>query len=79
MVLKLKELGIVDEIKRMVYDAPLRTCNYCHSFCVFKVPKDYGTDYDDYIELKSKFLLELFLVDKETKNLKGFIKLAGGH
>lgn len=74
---KSKELGIVDEIKHMIYDAPLITSNFCHSFCVFKVPEEYGEDYDEFLEFKSKVLFLLFSMNNKTKKLKGFIKLKG--
>ena len=73
--IKSKELGIYDDIKHMIYDAPLRTENYCHSFCVFKVPKTFGKDYEDYVDVKTKMLLVLFPMDRITKTVKGFIKL----
>ena len=72
---KSKELNKVDEIKHMIYDAPLRTRNFCHSFCVFKVPKNYGKDYEDYIEFKSRILFMLFSTDSKSNNFKGFIRL----
>ena len=72
---KSKELGIYDDIKHIIYDAPLRTENYCHSFCAFKVPKSYVDNYKEYINVKTRILLILFPTDRRTKNFKGFIKL----
>lgn len=75
--IKSKDLGIYNDIKHLIYDAPLRTENYCHSFCAFKVPKNYGKDYREYINVKTRMLVVLFPTDRRTKNLKGFIKLIG--
>jgi len=72
---KIKELCIMDEIEHIIYDAPLWSENFCHSFCVFKVPKNFGEDYDEYVEIKTKMLFCLFPVDYKNNKLKGFIKL----
>ena len=73
---KTNDFGIIDEIRHIIYDAPLFTNNCCHSFCVFKVPEEYGKDYEDYVEFKSNYM-KIFGITKETKNFKGFIKLKG--
>jgi len=72
---KAKKLGILDEIDNIIYDAPLRTNNFCHSFRVFKVPQSWRKDYDEYITIKSRILFILFPSDSRTNGVKGFLKL----
>lgn len=72
---KAKKLGILDEIDNIIYDAPFRTNNFCHSFRVFKVPQSWKKDYDEYIKIKSRILFILFPSDSRTGNVKGFLKL----
>ena len=72
---KAKKLGILDEIDNIIYDAPLRTNNFCHSFRVFKVPQSWQKDYDEYITIKSRILFILFPSDSRTNGVKGFLKL----
>lgn len=72
---KAKKLGILDEIDNIIYDAPLRTNNFCHSFRVFKVPQSWRKDYDEYITIKSRILFLLFPSDSRTNGVKGFLKL----
>ena len=72
---KAKKLGILDEIDNIIYDAPLRTNNFCHSFRVFKVPQFWRKDYDEYITIKSRILFILFPSDSRTNGVKGFLKL----
>ena len=74
---RIDELGIIDEIEDMIYNAPLRTNGVCHSFSIFKVPESYGEDYDDYVYSKFKYLYILFPKIRNSNNLKGFIKLIG--
>lgn len=64
----------MDEIEHIIYDAPLWSENFCHSFCVFKVPKNFGEDYEEYMEIKTK-VFWLFPVDYKNNKLKGFVKL----
>ena len=62
-------------VEDLIYNAPLRTYNTCHSFIVYKYPQSYKEEYEDYLELKSVTLFMLFAVNKKTKNPKGFVKL----
>ena len=62
-------------IEDLIYNAPLRTYNTCHSFMVYKYPKSYQEEYEDYLELKSMTLIMIFGRNKETKNPKGIVKL----
>ena len=72
---KIKELCIMNEIEHIIYDASLWSENFCHSFCVFKVPKNFGEDYEEYMEIKTKVLFCLFPVDYKNNKLQGFVKL----
>lgn len=62
-------------VEDLIYNAPLRTYNTCHSFMVYKYPESYKEEYEDYLELKSMTLVMLFAVNKKTRNPKGFVKL----
>ena len=63
------------KVKDLIYNAPLRTYNTCHSFMVFKYPKSNTKEYEKYLETKSKTLIMLFGKNKQTKNPKGIVKL----
>lgn len=76
---KIKLNGIEDSVDKIIFDAPLRTEGYCHSFAVYKFPENMKKDYDDYLNYKSKFLYILFPTHKDSNHLKGFIKLKGGN
>lgn len=73
--IKVKELGVFDEIEDLIYNVPLRTNNHCHSFRVYKVPESWEKEYKEYLTIKSRTLYLLFPVDSKSKNLKGFVKL----
>ena len=64
-----------EEIEGIIYDAPLKTCNTCHSFVVFNYPKSFPEEHEKFLELKSRILFLIFAVNKKTKNPKGFVKL----
>ena len=74
---KIEENGLKETIDKIIYDAPLRTEGYCHSFVIYKFPEDMEKDYEDYIKYKSKLLCFLFPLIRNSNNLKGFIKLKG--
>ena len=76
--LKVDKLGIWDEIEDIIYNAPLRTNGCCHSFLVYNVPKSYGNDYNQFVNAKFSYLNYLFPKVRNSKGLKGFIKLKGG-
>lgn len=63
------------KVEDLIYNAPLRTYNTCHSFMVFKYPKSDTKEYEKYLETKSKTLIMLFGKNKQTKNPKGIVKL----
>lgn len=62
-------------VEDLIYNAPLRTHNTCHSFMVYKYPESYTKEYEKYLETKSKTLIMLFGRNKETNNPKGIVKL----
>ena len=66
------------KINKIIFDAPLRTGGYCHSFLIFKFPEYRKEDYENYVKYKSKMLFLLFPTHKGSNTLKGFIKLKGG-
>lgn len=74
---KVENLGIKNVIDKMIYDAPLKTEGYCHSFLIYKFPKSRKQDYEEYLKYKSTVLFVLFSGIKDSKNSKGFIKLNG--
>ncbi|MEE0934620.1 MAG: hypothetical protein U0L42_03010 [Methanobrevibacter sp.] len=74
---KVDNLGIKDVIDRIIFDAPLKTGGYCHSFLIYKFPKYRKQDYEEYLKYKSTVLFVLFSGIKDSKNSKGFIKLNG--
>ena len=76
---KIEELGMIDEIEDIIYNAPLRTNGVCHSLMVMKYPESYGKIYDEYLYYKSHILIMLFCINKQTKNPKGFLKIIGGN
>lgn len=63
------------KIEDLIYNAPLRTENTCHSFLVYKYPESFPNEYEKYLEIKSRTLAILFAKNKVTKNPKGYIKL----
>lgn len=75
---EIDELKIKDEIEDIIYNAPLRTCGFCHSFMILKYPKNYGKEYEDYVYFKSRYLHILFPKIKGSNNHKGFVKLKKG-
>ena len=74
---KVENLGIKDLIDKIIFDAPLTTDGYCHSFLMYKFPKSRKKDYADYLKYKSTMLFVLFSGIKNSMNLKGFVKLRG--
>lgn len=72
---KIEKLGIRNNVENIIYNAPLRTGNYCHSFAVFKFPESQKKDYEEYLDVKSKILYLLFPFNQNTNTLKGFVKL----
>lgn len=70
-----EEKGMREIIDNIIYDAPLRTEGYCHSFVIYKFPEDRKRDYEEYLKYKSKILLILFPGIRNSNNLKGFVKL----
>ena len=72
---KVDELGIKEVIEDIIYNAPLRTNGCCHSFLVYNVPESFGEDYEQYVYTKYRMLYILFPKIRNSKNLKGFIRL----
>ena len=54
--------------------APLRTENYCHSFCIFKYPEENEIEHELYLEAKSTYLCLIFAKDR-LGNPKGLLQL----
>ena len=75
---KVENLGIKNIIDRIIFDAPLKTEGYCHSFLIYKFPKSRKEDYRTYKKYKSTMLSILFPGIKNSNDFKGFIKLKGG-
>lgn len=73
--IKVDKYNDKEKIEDLIYNAPLRTDNTCHSFLVYKYPKNYPKEHEKFLEIKSRMLFMIFAVNKNTKNPKGYIKL----
>ena len=58
------------KVEELIYNAPLRTYNTCHSFMVYKYPESYPEEYEDYLELKSITLVLLFSMNKKKQKIQ---------
>jgi hypothetical protein len=74
---KVESSMMKNTVDRIIFDAPLRTGGFCHSFVIYKFPKCRKKDYEEYLSYKSKILFILFSTHMDSNSSKGFIKLKG--